>query len=182
MGIISDILEANKERVGQILSVAPYIRFAGPEPSLRTVSCPLCSSFLRDESDLQKHILSAHSNLQSYLRLNGEVLQDVHYTEEAISELLVTTLGEANGTITITMSEGLSKTWPLQRGEPRELSSVIPRKYKGIVQLTIEIAQFKKEFTVYCKTQPTLDLSMLDNAIGELQLDLGRGKEPAWSR
>jgi len=79
------------------------------------------------------------------------------------------------------MSDGLSKTWPLQHGKPRDLSSFIPRQYKGVVQLTIAIAQFKKEFTVYCRTQPSLDLSILDNAIAELQRDLGRGKEPAWS-
>jgi hypothetical protein len=182
MGIISDILESNRERVGQIFSAAsPPSHYDSTLEPVKMAPCPLCASVLKNEAELQAHILSTHRRVQSYLKLDGEVLQDVHYVAGAIRSLLAITLGETDGTASIVLSTGESNVSRLTKGKPLELRSKIPAHYVGIVKIVVRVGRFEREFIIYCRTVPTLNTSILDAAVAQLQTMLTRGVEPHWS-
>lgn len=59
MGIISDIVEANKERIGQRLPGLPLTCIEALSRMLAMLACPICADLVRDESELQRHMLRA---------------------------------------------------------------------------------------------------------------------------
>ena len=136
---------------------------------------------LANERELQTHILRAHRNVQTYLKLNGEVLHDVHYTDDPVETLVAVTMGDVNSTLSIFFNQEERHIHRLLRGAPVELSSEFtPRITKGTVRIVVAAGQYKREFTVYCRTRPDLDIRALDEAVFQLQSPLLEKKQPEW--
>lgn len=182
MGILSDILEDNKERAGQLLSCASQ---PTSEPRIeilpaRTICCPLCAAWFASEEDLQRHILGAHRQLQAYVRFNGRVIQDLQYTDELIQELLVVVLGDQEATVSIRIADQESHELVIRPGRPRQMANLVPPNFIGAISVCIAFGHVRRKYEIYRSTQPRIDVESLDAAIRELQANLLTATEPNW--
>ena len=181
MGIISDIVEANKERVGQLLSALPSHLPETPFGAMAALGCPICSDLLTNEEALQRHILDRHRHLHVYAKLNGCVLPDVSFTDSPITELTAVLLGDSTGTLALLLDDLPGSDFSITPGKPINIVRHIPRHYVGRMQIRITIGKTLREFVVYCRTQPSLNIEELDRAIWRLQLPLLEATEPTWA-
>jgi hypothetical protein len=183
MGILSDILEDNKERAGQILSVTISRRSGGADEVARLVflPCPLCASRYNVERELQSHILKAHGRLQAYLKVNEQVVQDLTYLEGSIEHLLVVALGEQHASVRVLLDEELLREIEISPGRPKELASFIPEGFQGVLKLEVRLNRATKRYLIYNRTQPRISVEPLNGMVSTLQRPLLEGKEPGWS-
>jgi len=182
MGILSDTLEDNKERVGQILSALSPTFLVLPTGMRAVLGCPICTELLVNEDELQRHILSRHRHLQVYVKLNGCVLQEVSLVDRPISDLAAVLLGDTAGMLSLTLGDTQLLNVGLSPGRPLRLEKRIPPGYTGTIRIQIAVGKAEREFVVYCGTQPELNVLELDEAIWNLQSPLLEGTEPDWLR
>jgi hypothetical protein len=181
VGIISDIVEANKERIGQRLPGLPLNCIETPSRMLAKLACPICADLVRDESELQRHMLRRHGHLQVYLKLNGCVVPEVAFIDQPVKELTLVLLGEPMGAVKLTLNAH-ELFVPISQGKPIAFKKHIPADYVGRIGIYVTIGKVRRDFVVYCRTQPELRVQDLDEAIWNLQGALLNGTEPHWTR
>lgn len=183
MGILSDILEDNKERAGQFLSVMIPRRYRTEGAVARTLlqPCPLCASLYSTEEDLQSHILKAHARLQAYIKLNEQVIQDITYLEHSIEQLVLITLGDQDALVRLWLHEEFLREVNVSPGRPMELAPFIPKVSQGILKLEVRTGQTTKHYLIYNRTQPPISIEPLNDMVSMLQQPLLAGEEPNWS-
>ena len=182
MGILSDTLEDNKERSGQILSALSSTSVELPTGPSAALPCLICSDLVTDEEALQRHILDRHRHLKVYLKLNACVLPEVAFIDQPVSELIAVLLGDRTGTLTVTLDGRRKRSLNLTPGKPTSLEKYVPAGYVGTLGIEITIGNIRRDFVVYCRTQPCVNIVELDEAIWQFQYPLLEGKEPDWTR
>jgi hypothetical protein len=182
LGIISDTLEDNRERTGQLLSVLT-LNWVGQAPQRRQVlPCPICGDLLLDDSTLQQHILKRHRHLQVYIRLNGTVLPEVALIDQPITQLMAVVLGDSFGTVQFAIDDRELFDIRIAPGRPLAFEKHVPKGFRGKIDVRIRIGLAERSFMIYCGTQPVLDVAQLDESIWDLQSPLLGGAEPNWSK
>jgi hypothetical protein len=181
VGIISDTLEDNKERVGQLLYPLVLSNFGAPEPAAQLLQCPICGDSSIDDSALQKHILSRHRYLQVYVRVNGMVLPDAAVIDQPITQLTAVLLGDVSGSIQIALDGRELLNRQISPGQPLSIEKQIPKSFTGKIEIRIRIGHVERRFNIYRGTQPNLNVEQLDQAVWNLQKPLSDGREPEWS-
>jgi len=184
MGILSDTLEDNRERAGQLLG---SVRFTETDdfvpwsmPSV--VPCPICPVFATSEDDLQRHILAAHRRLQVYVRVNGEVIQELHYTAREIDEFVVVVLGDSPADVSLSIADETSSRWHVRPGKTADIGRCLSPNFTGIAVVTVSLGQTaSRQYKVFCRTQPVIEVAALDAAAMELQAEMLSQTEPQWA-
>lgn len=182
MGIISDTLEDNRERFGQLLTAPLLSVLEAPIGPTSVLGCPICSDLLKDEGDLQRHILSRHCHLLVYVKLNGCISPDVAFVDQPVTQLTTVLLGDAKGSVKLMLDDSQPIDFTISPGKPIAFEKRISAQYVGKIEIRITIGKAERDFVIYCRTQPPLQVQELDEAVWSLQEPLLEGHEPDWSR
>lgn len=159
-----DFYEDNRESLGQFLDTLAARNASGkpekapPTPPLQF--CPLCHSAFLSDSDIARHVQQVHGPQHIYLRVNGQIVRDIGWAEQGITELRLVLLGYTDASVRITGQE-IEKT--LKVGENENLKRQIPANCEGEITLRVEPLGGKlREFTLYSRSLPQFRGDKLD--------------------
>ena len=162
-----DFYEDNKEFLGQYLDSMSKrkgsngIEKAPPTPPLQF--CPLCHAAFFEDGEIAIHIRAVHGPQHVYLRVNGQIIRDIGWAEQGVSELRLVLLGFSHATIELAGSQ-LQRTFTVDSAE--DLKRWIPASYEGELTLRVEPAGgTAREFTIYSRAVPQFRGSSLDDLI-----------------
>jgi hypothetical protein len=161
MGIISDILEYNREHHGPFYDTAPVFIKQIPDESLYSspmVSCPICENRFAKGEMFDQH-LRTHANSHIYVRLNGIIAPDISYIQFSPKEFTVVVLGGGESSVHIKTSTNDNT---IEFVDSVSLLSLIKDIQPDQVQLNIYHAHGKKEYNLYIGNVPDFDSSGID--------------------
>ncbi|MBI4469142.1 MAG: hypothetical protein HY650_07465 [Acidobacteria bacterium] len=176
MGDFKDILEDNKERLGQFLDLSVDRDFqpdAEPPPPT-AIHCPVCLSVFYSDDSIEDHIRQVHGQQHVYLRVNANIVREVAWQQGGIRSLAVVVLGHPRATIQVKV--GPCITTLTVAGET-DLGQYVPRDFEG--ELLIEVLPEggkRQTFTIYSRSLPEFHQDELDRQIWSLHQAFSRDR------
>jgi hypothetical protein len=162
-----DFYEDNKEFLGQYLdSLAERRGSKGTEttrPAPPLQFCPLCHAAFFEDMEIARHIQAVHGPQHIYLRVNGQIIRDIGWAEQGISELRLVLLGFSQAAVEMAGAQ-LHKAMTAVGDE--NLRRLIPTDFEG--ELTLRVEPFggkAREFTLYSRSLPQFRRGSLDSLI-----------------
>ena len=162
-----DFYEDNKEFLGQYLDSLAALKGskrkenAPPAPLLQF--CPLCHAAFFEDVEIARHVQTIHGPQHIYLRVNGQIIRDIGWAEQGISELRLVLLGFSHASVEIA---GLQLHKKLEVAGDENLKRMIPPGFEGELTLRIEPLGGKaREFTLYSRSLPQFRRGTLDALI-----------------
>jgi hypothetical protein len=162
-----DFFEDNKEFRGQYLdSLAERkgskgIEKTPPAPPLQF--CPLCHAAFFEDIEIARHIQTIHGPQHIYLRVNGQIIRDIGWAEQGISELRLVLLGFSQAVVEIA---GFQLRKALTAVGDENLKRLIPAGFEGELTLRVEpLGGNAREFTLYSRSLPQFRRGSLDALI-----------------
>jgi len=177
MGLLSDTLEDNRERSGQIemREHAPIELPPAPPPK---VCCPVCDRDFGSDLALRNHITSDHAREHVYIKANGRIIRRTEVFREEVRQCELIPLGLNGLAVTIQVGAHCRR---LTIDAKTELLAYLPSDYKGEVHVTATHGNVDQHFLMYFGTEPPFDTRLLNSEVIELQRCLERGSEPDWN-
>jgi hypothetical protein len=162
-----DFYEDNREFLGQYLdSLADRKGEKGKEktpPAPPLQFCPLCHTAFFDDVELARHVQTIHGPQHIYLRVNGQIIRDIGWAEQGISELRLVLLGFSQAAVEIA---GVQLHKKLEVAGDENLKRLIPSGFEGELTLRIEPLGGKvREFTLYSRSLPQFRRGTMDALI-----------------
>lgn len=182
MGIFSDTLEDNAERVGQLLApTAP----SDPRPMRRKDvtappvwhMCPECAAPFIDLNLLADHLRKRCRGRHLYVKLNGQIVRDIAWAPEGVESLELVQLGGVDAEASVSTSHGESKI-ALKRSA--SLERYVSREYDGVVEIRVRGAHNRtSSFRIYVGSPPQFSRPDLDELVRTLVFEsLQGGQDP----
>jgi hypothetical protein len=162
-----DFYEDNKEFLGQYLDSLAAQKGSKrkekvpPAPPLQF--CPLCHAAFFEDVEIARHVQTIHGPQHIYLRVNGQIIRDVGWADQGISELRLVLLGFSQATVEIT-GDHVHKV--LRAVGDENLKRLIPASFEGELTLRVDpLAGNAREFTLYSRSLPQFRRCSLDALI-----------------
>jgi len=162
-----DFYEDNKESLGQYLdslaarSGSKGIEKSPPAPPLQF--CPLCHAAFLEDVAIARHVQTVHGPQHIYLRVNGQIIRDIGWAEQGISELRLVLLGFSQAAVEIA---GVQVQKALTAVGDENLKRLIPVSFEGELTLRVEpLGGNAREFTLYSRSLPQFRRASLDALI-----------------
>lgn len=183
-----DFYEDNKEFLGQYLdSLAERKGSKGKEktpPAPPLQFCPLCHAAFFEDTEIARHVQTIHGPQHIYLRVNGQIIRDIGWAEQGISELRLVLLGFSHAAVDMA-AVNLRKTLKVAGDE--NLKRLTPPGFEGELTLRVEpLGGNARQFTLYSRSLPQFRRDNLDALIRSLSdqdatpgslPDIGRWRE-----
>jgi hypothetical protein len=162
-----DFYEDNREFQGQYLdSLADQKCSKGKEktpPAPPLQFCPLCHTAFFEDVELARHVQTIHGPQHIYLRVNGQIIRDIGWAEQGISELRLVLLGFSQAAVEVAGGQFHKK---LEVAGDENLKRLIPSGFEGELTLRIEPLGGKaREFTLYSRSLPQFRRGTMDAQI-----------------
>jgi hypothetical protein len=162
-----DFYEDNKEFLGQYLDSLAERRASKdkekPAPAPPLQFCPLCHAAFFEDVEIARHVQTIHGPQHIYLRVNGQIVREIGWAEQGISELRLVLLGFSQAAVEI---GGVRPHGPLTVVGDENLKHLIPTEFEG--ELTVKVEPFggkAREFTLYSRSLPQFRRGSLDALI-----------------
>jgi hypothetical protein len=185
MGQFSDNYERQLDRWTSIESRQYQQRPATrPRTDSHRIRCNACGAVFATEPALHSHNFQVHPISSFYVRVNGRVAGDLSYVEQALTELEVVTVGNAE----VRLSVRWSNTETTSEVNVPSASEVDLIRMFGIVDSPGEVRLWATTgsgehlFRIYVLDPPHLDNELLDEIVYECQLPLMEGHPSNWQR
>lgn len=180
MGILSDTLEDNKERAGQLLqSIAPLPIPSWVAQSPKLEKCSLCGRRLPAD-DIAAHMYS-HAGVSSYVLANNQIVRDVAYMDKCLESLDICTLGQEPAEVEVSVSGDIY--WVGDVKGQYSFGDQFRKLTDG--ELVVRIVDFngKRLHRLYIGSPPVLRCPEIDRfAFEYLFRPLDRGCDPEYDR
>ena len=177
MGLLSDILEANRERVGQIEMVERVPLEPSPAPPPE-VACPVCEQVFSSDLALNNHIAAIHAQEHVYIKANGRVIRGTEVFRERVHRCEIVVLGLDQIDVQLQVG-GLDKQLYVEART--DLLEHIPRDFSGEIRVNVHHGIGEKQFLMYFNVEPPFDTRRLNREVASLQWRLEQGADPDWN-
>jgi hypothetical protein len=165
-----DFYEDNKETLGQFLdalAAAKGSKAARTSPTTPPIQfCPLCHAAFFDDIEIAHHVQKTHGPQHIYLRVNGQIIRDIGWADQGISQLRLVLLGFSQASVEIA---GLQIHKTLKVVGDESLKRLIPTGFEGELEFRVEPSGGSaRQFTIYSRSLPHFRRESLDALIQSL--------------
>ncbi len=185
MGIASDYLEQAAETYGDYIDshrwpywVSQNVRVSSEE-SFVIFECPLCGQSFASDEEEKDHLIKRHTNQQIYLRVNGQIFNDICFAEGEIREFKVVSLSQERTYIALKLNNELkvNKDFCGSISLLDEISHVDD----GMIEIKVTVPSLMREksFVLYYNQMTQFENSEIDHdALRYLFIPLLKNAEP----
>jgi len=177
MGLLSDTLEDNRERVGKV-EMVEYVPIELPPAPPPEVSCPVCDRVFGSDLSLNNHIARDHGQEHVYIKANGRVVRSTEVFREKVLQCDLILLGLDR--VTATIQTGTHRKQCVIDAKTSLLEH-IPADYVGEVHVAVTHGRTGQHFLMYFNTEPPFSTRELNRLVIALQECLEQGTEPDWA-
>lgn len=138
--------------------------------------CAACSAEFGAESALHRHIHAEHPRSSYYVRVNGAIVHDLVFIEEALHRLEVVPVGGRDLQLRVRWSNGVDVSRTISFGNALDLATVFgPVTAPGEVRLWVTVDGPERFHRIYVIQPPEIDFSIPDELVLEAQQPLLEG-------